>query len=535
MTDIKNRRLSLKFIIGILWITFIVLGICRDLKFFYFDGVYNSNSILFYCLMKCIFILIIIGISIWLYKFIINYSIKKKLFLQKIKFVVPFLIIYGLLLIVLWPGNWGVVGDEFQVYMSVKNLRVWPDQGLLSSVFMILSLMVYPSPGIICLLQGLISALLVGNILYMFHEEFKNRKVTVFLGILLVSFPALTYVFCPIRAWLYSVLLLYFIESIYFFFRKKKYNKSSIWKLTFCCALIVNYRSEGMILLLLYPIALFVCADFIENKKKTIVNQILLIIFSIILVKGLTIIGNGQTLRQHSGIGLVCPLSIVLADDIRYGKIDEMDIHNINQVFDIETLRKYPSKTVAWQGKSRERDYDEPTKEEMASFMKSATKILINNWPIYLECKWEAMKSSLGIYPYFRTIWPAWTFDTLSSWRENGGKDIPGEVLEDFRVIDENEARIVVSSLLISPMVISGIDLFYLLYAFWLPCLFMFIYLVVAIARKRWWEAVFAFGLVIQFLLVVFTAPCQYQMYYLAFYFCGWYLLTRLIAERKKR
>lgn len=520
---IHRNKILTYFGISVLGILVLIWSINNDLKFFSFTEDYNDKYIFFYVVMKSLTLLVLSMTGRWIYRLCKNYTKYKKWILYST--IIFF--IYFILLIFIWPGNWGIIGDEFQTYLSIKSLRVWPDQGIMSSLFMIIALLIYPAPWMICLLQIVVSALLVGDILCKFYMEFNNKLCSVFVGGLFVSFPALCFALCPIRAWLYSVLVISLLENI-FLCAKNDVGDKHIWVCTVICAFVINTRSEGLIFLIIYPIFLFLFKRGISLKR--IFTHLIFLILTILVAKFFIWLGNGETLEQHSVLTLVCPLSILVSDDEVYSSISEKDKRNIDAVFDVEVLRENPSYDIPFNGKCSERSFGQSTPEEIKNFKKSAIKILLMKPSVFFQCKWEALKGSIGLWPYHRTIWNIWDDETIIMW--NAQSDIHGDLTQEF--VHSNDlmenVRVEISRRLVTNR-IFGIDTFYIFYAFWIPILLIPFVLVLNIKKNKWEEVFIGIAIIIQFIMVVLMASGKYQMYYLAFYFVGWYMLLRVLAN----
>lgn len=525
----KYKSTIFKIIILVLILLDLVWSVGNEKNFFYWDKMYNPNSILFYWVMKLIYVALLCGVGVWIYRFLCNPRKHVAAIKEWLRYAWPIVLVYVFLIIQLWPGNWGAVGDEVQVYLSVKNLRVWPDQGIMSSVFMILCLMIYPKVWMITLVQGVISIIIVGDILQKLVCELKCGIIQKWLFTLLfVSPPALCFLLCPIRIWLYSVFFISMIENIYLFAKSSGNKEKQIHLLrivTVFVWLVSNYRSEGILFIPVCMYITWICTKEKIDKVKNVVLQLLFLCIFTLGLKGLTLLGNGSTLRQHSGLTFVTTLSMILSDDAKYASIDAEDINNIDSVFDVQVLREHPSMSAPFDGTRAERSFSEPTEKEMSAYMKSAIKLTLQNIPTFLSCKWEAAKWSLGVYPYYRTVGTIWTQEDLDLWNEH--TDLPGNMSDDFRPYANNIARESISKLIVSYN-IGSIDTFYIFYAFWLPCLLLPVVTVIYFLKKNWIEAMVCLAICVQLLMVIVMAPGRYQMYYLPFYFIGWIETFRL-------
>lgn len=525
----KYKSTIFKIIILVLILLDLVWSVGNEKNFFYWDKSYNPNSAMFYWVMKAIYTVFLCIIGVIVYKFFNNPVKYVSAIKEWFRYAWPILIVYGILIVMLWPGNWGAVADEVQVYLSVKNLRVWPDQGILSSAFMILCLMVYPKVWMITLVQGVISIVFIGDVIRKVVLELKCGRIQKWLFILLfVSPPALCFLLCPIRIWLYSVLLIAMIEYLFFLQKISDNREKQVYLIkiiTVLCALVSNYRSEGILFIPVCLLVTLFCTKKITCKVRIAVIQLAVICIITLGLKGLTLLGNGKTLRQHSGITFITTLSMILSDDAEYALIDEEDINNINAVFDVQVLRDHPSMSAAFDGTRAERSFDEPTEEEMSAYMSSAIKLTLQNIPTFLACKWEAAKWSLGVYPYYRTVGTIWTQDILDQW--NKYTDLPGNMSDDFRPYANDIVRERISELIVSYNVYN-IDSFYIFYAFWVPCLLLPVTTLIYFIKRNWMEAFVCLAICVQLMMVIIMAPGRYQMYYLPFYFLGWFEVFRL-------
>ena len=125
----EHKSRILKIIILVLIILDFIWSVGNERNFFYWDKMYNPNSVAFYWVMKLVYTGLICMAGVGAYKFLNNPGKYVPAIKEWFRYAWPVLIVYGILMILLWPGNWGAVGDEFQTFLSVKNLRVWPDQG----------------------------------------------------------------------------------------------------------------------------------------------------------------------------------------------------------------------------------------------------------------------------------------------------------------------------------------------------------------------------------------------------------------------
>ena len=523
-----------RIFIAVFIAAYTIFSIHNDLKFFYWDRAYNPLSMQFYIVIKVIFVLLMLLLGMAAYKRLSHVRISKSLIKENFAYYGIIAIVYIAVLIALWPGNWGAVGDEVQVFLSVKNLRVWPDQGIMSSLFMLLCIMIYPDPGIIAAVQVIISVVVIGNIIKSVSLELENKIIKYFLIVLFITLPALCFVTCPIRIWLYSIFLILLIENL--FLIKKEKDENIFWNkaiiVSVLLSVVVNYRSEGLLFALISPLVILLSRTAKKYKIKALILLISSLVVVTVFLRVLVKLGNGNTLNQHSGLKYVTVLSTILSDPEKYKKIAPEDIENIDKVYDIETMLDNASMSSPFNGTIAERSFPEPTAEEMKAFKKSVYNIILKNIPTYLECRWEAAKWSLGVYPYYPTVGFIWNQETIDEWSRH--TDLPGDISGEFRRYDNNSFREYISEKLVFSFNIKGVMSFYIFYAFWLPCILIPLMFIINLIKRDYFESGMCFALFLQLVMVVLMAPGRYQMYYLPFYFLGWIMLLRTIFKKNR-
>lgn len=190
------------------------------------------------------------------------------------------------------------------------------------------------------------SIVVIEDIIRKVNIELRCTGIQKWLFILLfVSPPALCFLLCPIRIWLYSVLLIAMIEYLFFLQKISDNREKQVYLIkiiTVLCALVSNYRSEGILFIPVCLLVTLFCTKKITCKVRIAVIQLAVICIITLRLKGLTLLGSGKTLRQHSGITFITTLSMILSDDAEYASIDDEDIESIDAVFDVQVLREHP-------------------------------------------------------------------------------------------------------------------------------------------------------------------------------------------------
>lgn len=522
---------SYKIVISILIILGFLFSIRNDIRFFYWDRNYNENSLLFYLVAKAIFLALLIIFWSGVCKFLDTPDRYVKAIKAWLKYAWPVVVMYTVFLFILWPGNWGAVGDEFQTYLSIKNLRIWPDQGVFSSMFMLLCLMIYHSPASITVIQSIISIVIVGNVIFKYCTRINARKwAWFFLTVLGISLPSLVYLTCPIRAWLFSVLSLALICNLHIWVLNSTDNEL-LWLIILESVAVSIIRTEGI---MLFIIAFAVFIVVAKGKKRLIKGCAIFgacFFSSMISVYVLMPLGNGEPLNQHSALKYVTVLSMILTDEEKYKEISAEDLNRIDAVWGVHEIMDNPSTMAPFNGTRAERSFGEPTKQEVSRFNRTAVKLIMKNIPTFLYTRFEATKMSVGVYPYYRTLGTAWTWQQLEEWQE--GTDLPGNVIDDFKGYKETRLRSLFSERMVDTFYFRGISSFYIVYAFWIPIVMLFVTALYCLFSKHWVYLLICGGLCGMFIMVSFMAPGRYQMYYLVFYYLGWFEFLHVLDAKK--
>lgn len=510
-----------------------VISIYNDLHFFNFEA--YSSATIFYGIIKIIFI-VLVWLLIWYIVAIVTawsghfggIIMSRERAKALLTFFVLLLSVYGVFFILLYPGEWGLVGDEFLVYNAAVDLRIWGNQGTFSSIFMILGLMVFPKPAMVIAVQCLITALVEAGILAdTWLETLGGKKRSFALLMLFLSIPCIAFSMCPVRVWIFSLLILKFMACLLKIWKKEGEVSWQEWVLlTVLCCLIVNCREEGKLLILFFPLLLWKRGCGKSLKWKVILGEGI-VVLSILFFALLTNLGEGKTLRQHAMVNFICPLSIMLSEEEIYDKIPLEDLENIDNVFPIEVLRKYPSYTEMFQWKAGEGMFNEPSQKELRAGIWSAVKLCLQYPQIYFQCKLQAASWSLGLPPWPNVIGEVWDAEKLETWVKG-----MGYLPERFQCFsDVSKYRETWSRILSGKFTEGENKGYYFVYAFWVPVILLLSGIWTCRGKRVW---LLYLWLASQFLCTVLMAPSRYNMYYLPYYLCGWFLVISRVETRNE-
>lgn len=167
-------------------------------------------------------------------------------------FIQYFTVYFGInlmILILIWPGNW--IWDEYGILNAARNLGVDVWQHYLTTVFYVFSLMLFPFPAGILIVQNIVIAMLVAAIMIMIEEKAAYKKLVWICMLLFLLPPALRQNHYPIRLSIYGYLECCF--AVYLLFHNKSVlcSKTKIIGFSLLIAILSVWRSEGIIILIL--------------------------------------------------------------------------------------------------------------------------------------------------------------------------------------------------------------------------------------------------------------------------------------------
>jgi len=490
---------------------FVLMGISfyNDMNFFvfsyeepnsYFVATGNPNAVVFYVILKCVFVFL----SYIFFRYMIHYWIGivegNSEIKQKLKIYGLILFVYVLVLVHIYPGMWWCNGyDEFNLFHFARHLQVQYHQGVISAVIYILALMCYPSPAMVVLFQAVLGTIVLGNIAYDLYCE--SRKANMLFLLLVLSPACLYYTMYPMRAYLFAVFFLAFIHY-YLKLCKERYNENKyLYVLTFLLCMVINYRTEAKFLLVLYPFLIFR-----HFNRKMVIRAELIAVCSVLLASGLNTLGFQRNNKAHASIMVIAPISLFLTDSSRDKTDFEQDILNIDKVLDVEKLIEKANYALA-DGERSDHVYSD---EDLVQYYKSAMRIIVKNPDIYLKAKLKCAMDSLGMRKH-----------------SNLGYKLPEEVkpeaIAPYFADADRETHDLFARIIAGQYKLGNVKMFYIFYAFWIPCALLVLLFFVGLKKDRFLAAASAI-IGMHLILTVLTAPTRFQMYYYAQYLVGWYL-----------
>ena len=486
------------------------------------DIVFNTEAknINFYHFILISFAIIIFIISFYLVRFV-RKIITGDVFCKK--FLKHFLIYLGLMMIFLmliWPGYW--VWDEMFVIYEVQASSVFTWQSIITQLVFAYSLLIIPSPVGITIIQMIIISLIVAFLNTKVELKFGKKLYNIIIYIVFLLPAILINNLYVLRLQLYTYfLLLLFVTLIFDYLDKRQIGKEKLLLLYLLSAVLILWRSEGMIFIFFIPILMAVTY---KNLRKVYIVGLML------LVNICTYIGYSKIVPSNDKYSLVVfinPLSVMLQDDLKGENIQE-DLEKINQVFNIELIKENPNyNDIESYWKYSDTLFQENYQEHKGEFYKAYADILINNPISFLNARFKTFFATNGMNTEYRELG---NFTDYYS-KENSTNASIELFLSKFEIMNpinkelKNEIEMFLlgagkyENTLIRPVFWNAIPIM----------IGIFIIMIISAIKKDFIFSILSLSLLAKTAVVFLTAPASYFMYYLPEYICGIVLIVLYI------
>lgn len=173
-------------------------------KLWFDKGAMNNMPNNIYIICK---IILLIGCYGFVYSLIyLNNIVFKRVFIGYLLFMI-------IMLLLVWPGIWR--WDEFWILDGSKYLLLNSYQHYLTSIFYIISLMIFPFPSGVIIMQIIIVSYIIAYWIYRIDTDvIKNTKISSFIIIPFLFFPVIDSNLYPIRSSICSYLELSWVLFI---------------------------------------------------------------------------------------------------------------------------------------------------------------------------------------------------------------------------------------------------------------------------------------------------------------------------------
>ncbi|RKD34840.1 hypothetical protein [Lacrimispora algidixylanolytica] len=313
------------------------------------------------------------------YLFFITLRMFKNRVLFRRVFIMYFLFMF-LMLLITWPGIWR--WDEFFVLDASKYFTYNSYQHYFTSLFYMASLMLFPFPAGVVIMQILIVSVLTAVFVeqinrYLFH----NKKIGLLCVIPFLFFPVIDSNLYPLRCSLYAFLevglMLFLIISIERLkdVEYKISNKICIGYVSVSIILAV-WRSESFYYAMVAPIVFWIVFKKRVNVIKRVIVFFVIFVSSIILSKYQNTLLHDNIGVQNTVISTLPYIEYVVCD--KELKIEEAKaLETIDKVIDLEILEE-KGRGIIWDS-SVNLIRVEHTKEAYDKYLKAYAKLVFKH------------------------------------------------------------------------------------------------------------------------------------------------------------
>lgn len=427
-----------------------------------------------------------------------------------IHFAGAYFIFSMVLLLLIWPGNW--LSDDLYVLEDTKNflLRSW--QHYLTGTFYYIAVFLFPACVSIIIFQLLCISLIVGYFINAIYT-FTNHSKLALLAYIPFFFPTvLTENYYPLRAVLFSYLILFFITSLLINNKKEKISNAVLISLSFITAIICNLRGEGATFLLIAPTLVFLLLKRQTNLKQKFGFIALLFLFAFLIgIPQKTItpgLGN-VPIKLHTNAEfehlyklttIITPLGNLVnkaTNDDRHDLIKDID-----PLLNISEFKNANGVDALWNGKLLKPSFYHTN---FKVFYKTLFE-LIKAYPMdFLSERVRLFKNSKNPYLSIPEINPnlysnLLNTDTPSSYIN---KDLRARVMDQMDLWPHPKIKKIFHNIL--------------------PPIILLIFIASAcMLKKKYAKAITLLSCITPATLVFFTAPSPFFMYYFSIYLTGY-------------
>lgn len=484
---------------------------------------FTNAHIIHYIFIK-IFVLIIIG---FIGHFLVT-ALNNKEYQKYLKYFLIYFIPLFIILILIWPGNW--YGGDVHGFLSyVKVVSFGTYLHYLTSVFYSIGASLFPTVSGPIILQILLMSCVVSYIVKNSFDYFKNSKLCYLLYVPFFLPVVIFYTMYVNRPVTYGMLYLLLITIWLFdYLNKKELTLKKLLFLSLLIAIVGNWRSEAIYLIIAAPILVFVSYRLKLNIKNISKICGFILVFFITVMFPQKYLTRNQDFLAKSSRNLptyVNPLSVMLTRDL-HGKNLEKNLEKIDKVLVIDSLKNYPNpnEVICFYMKDSclRPNY---TEKEFKDFQKAYISLISENPRYFLSARYHTFMSASRIGNDYFTA-----YDN-NKW------------LNDYftfkRILPESVRNI---TLTVVEGRTSGSNLVNVLYRFtmnlFIPIIGLGVMLLVSFIRRNWQLFLVSGMMLGHVAILVLTVPASYFMYYYNVYLIGMFLICfygiMLLIKHKK-
>lgn len=392
--------------------------------------------------------------------------------------------------------------DETLIFAEASALNQYTWFYYLTTFYYIITMMLIPSWLGPILVKVALQVITCGYCVHRFRGRFKT-PLSFLVYLPFMMFPVLAYTTSAHRIPVYYLLYLLFWVVLFFDrLENKKPNVSRIFWLTFCAALLTQWRTEGIYMVLFGMILILLAYPCLTGFTGKTFDKKQLVKFIVIFM----LMQYAVSIPQNGAL----PMRMQDKADNRMGPFWAYTITNMyrngldleKNKNDLELVYRYLDKNVL---KSINEDLKDINYEDtLILYYPGYTGVIEGATPddynAYVEGCRNIFKNNPGVF--LKTRWGAFCYAALPY----------------HLVFDQG------------PLKGAFFAFKALSYNLFIPCILLLILFVMALVKKRWMEASAAAALLCHGFIVFILAPASYFKYYLPVYMCTYFALWALIV-----
>lgn len=447
------------------------------------------------------------------------------------RFVRNSLIYFGINLFVLllvWPGIWRM--DEFGILNSAVNLIPVFWQNYLTSIFYVFSLMLFPFPAGVVIVQCAVISLAAGFVITRFEKRFGKWGLLSFISFLF--FPVLDSNLYPMRMSIYA-----FLELVLLIVLAEKNEKTgqdmscniqtrkkdNLFVCIVLAAIVTVWRTEAIYYLLFFPLLLWILFAKKWSRKKLVQTICGYLILSLVLLVPQTVGDKLTSGNQYDLTSVVLPL-VPLVEAADASDSCQEELAAIDEVINVEVAvqgaRENKSGiSLFWGNPDFQRtDY---TDEEYAQFKSAYYRLILKYPTVFLQERFTCFMQSVDLLENTTELFSKKDVPNYETFRTYPLTKPLNETLRnrticflEWRSASDYQQKKAGYSFVYGPFLPIAI-----LLVSWAYCLI----------RKKWKQFFILSLPLIKVLLIMLTAPSRLFMYYYSLYLIGYVLLFYLL------
>lgn len=447
------------------------------------------------------------------------------------RFVRNSLIYFGINLFVLllvWPGIWRM--DEFGILNSAVSLIPVFWQNYLTSIFYVFSLMLFPFPAGVVIVQCAVISLAAGFVITRFEKRFGKWGLLSFIPFLF--FPVLDSNLYPMRMSIYA-----FLELVLLIVLAEKNEKTgqdmscniqtrkkdNLFVCIVLAALVTVWRTEAIYYVLFFSLLLWILFAKKWNRKKLVQTICGYLILSLVLLVPQTVGDKLTSGNQYDLTSVVLPL-VPLVEAADASDSCQEELAAIDEVINVEVAVQGAKEnksgiSLFWGNPDFQRtDY---TDEEYTQFKSAYYRLILKYPTVFLQERFTCFMQSVDLLENTTELFSKKDVPNYETFRTYPLTKPLNETLRnrticflEWRSASDYHQKKAGYSFVYGPFLPIAI-----LLVSWAYCLL----------RKKWKQFFILSLPLIKVPLIMLTAPSRLFMYYYSLYLIGYVLLFYLL------